>query len=196
MARVGCDRRNAKVAIFSILYEITPRTLARKLSMATEDWGITEADAQRLIDGIYSAYPGLRNMQDDLADAARRSGYAETLTGFKRLIPARSWCGTRGSVAHTRRIAINTPIQGSAGGIMKRIMRSLSERWGESGLMAQGVTLLAQVHDELLVEAPESLADRVNSEMAEAFKGAAPELRVPLDSSGGIGPNWSEAKHG
>ncbi len=194
MARVGCDRRNAKVAIFSILYEITPRTLARKLSLATDDWSITSDDAQRLIDGIYEAYPRLRDMQDRLAELGRQQGYAKTLTGFRRPIPESAWRGPEWKVAHTRRVAINTVIQGSAGGIMKRIMRALYEKC-PGGCGSHG-RILAQVHDELLVEVPEEFAEMVNTDLARTMASAAPELLVPLDSSGGIGKSWSEAKGG
>lgn len=192
----GIQRRHAKIVNFSTIYRITAPRLATKLSMATNDWGITPATAQGYIDGFFQAYPGVVEMHAEFIDAARRNGYAETLTGFKR--PLTEWTGRRRW--GTENQAINTPIQGSAGGIMKRAQAKLYEVWVERGWLVPGdpgasvVRILSQVHDELIVECRADLAHAVNRDMEVAMETAAPELRVPLTSSGGIGPTWAAAK--
>lgn len=200
MERLGIPRRNAKVANFSTIYRISAKSLRIKTALATNDWSRTVAQVQDDIDAWYDLYPGVADMHQRLIEEAERNRYASTLTGFKR--PLTEWSGRRRW--GTENQAINTPIQGTAGGLIKRAQVALHTLWGERGWLgdpARGfagakVRWVAQVHDELIVEAMDSVAEQVNDDMDRAMVAAGPELVVPLASSGGIGNSWADAKAG
>lgn len=188
----GIPRRSAKIVNFSVIYRITAPTLARKVSMATNDWSTTPDDAQRWIDAFYERYPGVRRMQEDFIEAAQRTGYAETLGGFKA--PIGPWGPTRRDHAYACNQACNLPIQGSAGAIAKAAMRELTQL--REARMTLPFRWVGQVHDELIVECDEADAVAVNAimEVVMSNVGEAYGLLVPLDSSGGVGRTWAEAK--
>jgi DNA polymerase I-like protein with 3'-5' exonuclease and polymerase domains len=188
----GIERKAAKTTNFSVCYRISAPALARKIAMATNDYTYTAQRAQGFIDGFYDAYPGVAQMHEEFIIAAERAGYAETITGFKR--PLTEW---RGRVRwSTENEAINTPIQGSAGGLIKLAMSNLWTKWNAEGILGGSVRFVAQVHDEVIVECRAELAERVDADMAAAMAAVGPMvgLRVPLDSSGGIGDSWADAK--
>lgn len=196
------DRGDAKITNFSTIYKISKWSLARKLAMGTNDWTTYTPDvSQGFIDGFESAYPGVPRYQERAIRYAEEHDYATCLTGFKRKID--EWNGwgynkdtgrrfkLRGSC---ERKAINTPIQASAGGILKRSLIGLYERWQSAGLLGQSVRIQGQVYDEIIVECLPEVRERVFADMKEVMESSAPELRVPIVAEGGYGDSWSSAK--
>lgn len=174
-------RRSAKVINFGILYGMGPQRLAR-------DLGISMADAKQYIDNYFSRYAGVREYMDSVLEAARAEGFVTTLLGRRRPVPElRS--GQRSLVQAAERIAVNTPIQGSAADIIKLAMLAIDRRLAEEG--TDGFMIL-QVHDELLFEAADDSKDRV-AELVRLEMSAAMKLSVPLEVEVGIGPTWAVA---
>jgi DNA polymerase-1 len=195
MAKLGVDRRNAKIGNFSVCYGISPASLAVKVSMATNVWPPDVRAAEAFIDGFLNdGYPAVRDMQDDLVARAEEMGYTEAITGYKFLLPPSEWAGRRRD--GTKRKAVNYVIQGSAGGIIKWVMAELYELWQARGVLESKVWLIGQVHDSLMVRTTEDYAEQVNSDMEWAMEQAGIHfgLLVPLTSGGGIGASWSETK--
>ena len=189
-----CTRTEAKNTNFSVLYEIWARTLAERMALYANDFErYNEVVAQGFIDGFFRAYPLVGDMQDSMAEAAEHLGYAETITGFKR--PIREW-GTRYERGKSRRKAINTPIQGSAGCILKLALVGLYERWTRLGVLPNHVRIVGQTYDEIIVQNRAGHGEKVRAAMKEVMEGVgvALGLRVPLVATGGSGPNWSAAK--
>jgi DNA polymerase-1 len=186
----------------STLYKISKFALARKLAMGTNDWKTyTPAVAQGFIDGFESAYPGVPHYQARAIAYAEERGYSTCLTGFKR--PIDEWNAWKVDEETGRRYrlrgscerkAINTPIQASAGGILKRALVALYERWNAAGALDRVVRIVGQTYDEIIVECDPTVRTAVERDMKELMEGAAPELRVPLVAEGGYGPSWSDAK--
>ncbi len=120
---------------------------------------------------------------------ARERGFVETMFGRRRYIPE-----IKSKNFNVRsfgeRTAQNTPLQGSAADLIKIAMRTIHRRLADEGLAAR---LILQVHDELVLEAPEAEVDRVSVLVREAMESAA-DLRVPLVADVGVGPNWLDAK--
>jgi DNA polymerase-1 len=171
-------RARAKVVNFGIIYGMSPYGLSREL-------GITPAEAKRFIDDYYRLFAGVAQYVRDVTEEARDSGYATTLLGRRRPIP-----GLRSSNARVRseaeRMAINTPIQGSAADMIKLAMIGIQRKMEERGLEGK---LILQIHDELLFELPreetQELEPIVRHEMEHAM-----ELRVPVRVEVGTGENW------
>ncbi len=188
----GIERTNAKIYNFSICYDISARSLAVKVAMAKNLWPPDEGAAQAGIDAFFRAYPGVVDMHDELSSSAQANKYAETITGFKR--PLTEW-GGKGKWG-TRRKAINTPVQGSAGGLIKWAMAKMRDDWKAKGWLHTNVRFVAQVHDEAVVEAREDYAERVAEDMDRWMVAAGVRygLLVPLASAGGIGDTWAAAK--
>ncbi len=198
------SRSDAKITNFSTLYKISKFSLARKLAMGTNDWDTyTPAVAQGFIDGFEAAYEGVPRYQQRAIDYAMEHNYSTCLTGFKR--PITEWndwgydkdTGRRYRLRGScERKAINTPIQASAGGILKRSLVGLYERWttGSTPMLGQHVNIVGQTYDEIIVECHPSVRGAVMADMKHIMEGAAPELRVPLVAEGGYGPSWSDAK--
>ncbi len=174
-------RREAKTVNFGILYGMSPFGLARQL-------GIRQEAARRMIDAYFAQFPRVREFLDGQIERARRLGYAETLFGRRRPIPEiRS--RNRAQREFGERMALNTPIQGTAADLIKQAMIRTHRAVGEAGL---GAHLILQVHDELVLEVPEARVDPCREVVREAMEGAA-ELRVPLVVDVGVGRNWYEA---
>lgn len=174
-------RRRAKVVNFGILYGMSPFGLSREL-------GISPGEARNYIDRYFSQYEGVRAYIKELVTEAAEAGYVTTLFNRKRAIPE-----LRSKNRNTRqlgeRIAVNTPIQGSAADIIKIAMLRIHRRIKDENL---GTRLLLQVHDELLLEVPvdeqEDVKALVRNEMVNVIR-----MRVPLEVDIGIGRNWAEA---
>ena len=192
-AHLGCDRHNAKIIRFSSLYRISAKRLATKMSLGTNDWtSHTKASAQDALDALWELHPGVPAYWDAAIAYAREHGYAPTITGFKR--PLRKW--GRDDEWHTGTCAVNTPIQGSAGGILKMALAELFELWQDSGMLERDVNIVGQTYDEVIVECRPEVRETVMADMERAMVGVGKSLglRVPLAVEGGYGESWSEAK--
>ncbi|GHF31399.1 DNA polymerase-1 [Deinococcus metalli] len=174
------QRRAAKTVNFGVLYGMSAHRLSN-------DLGIPYADAAGFIEVYFSTYPGIRAYIDRTLDFGRQHGYVETLYGRRRYVP--ELVATNRTLREAgERLAYNMPIQGTAADIIKLAMIKLDRE-----LEALGARLLLQVHDELLIEAPEDRADAVAAITKELMEGAA-QLKVPLAVEVGVGPNWYDTK--
>lgn len=174
-------RREAKTVNFGILYGISPFGLARQL-------GIGQDAARTMIEAYFHQFPAVRAYLDGLVARARERGYAETLFGRRRPIPELA-TRNRQQREFGERMAVNTPIQGTAADLIKRAMLRCAAALATRGLAAR---LILQVHDELVFEVPEARAAEAEVLVREAMEGAA-TLKVPLAVDAGWGSNWYEA---
>ncbi len=173
-------RRIAKVINFGIIYGMGPQRLAGEL-------GIALNAASDYIKRYFERLPGVRAWLDETLRTARECGYVTTMYGRRRYLPELN--GPQGgSRAQAERIAINTPIQGSAADLMKVAMLRLDRMLREKQL---GALMVLQVHDELLLEVEADQLDRVRDIAREAMEEAA-ALQVPLKVDLKWGSNWAE----
>ena len=174
-------RRDAKVVNFGVLYGMTAFRLARDLK-------IPMSQARDFIDGYFGMYQGVQQFIEDTKAAAHRDGYVETLSGRRRYIAGID-SSDRMESQMAERMAVNTPVQGSAADLIKIAMIRIQKRINAENLPLR---MMLQVHDELVFECPrdqvEAMAQMVKSEMEGAM-----ELKVPLVASVGFGENWLEA---
>ena len=174
-------RRDAKVVNFGVLYGMTAFRLARDLK-------IPMSQARDFITGYFDMYQGVQQFIEDTKAAAHRDGYVETLSGRRRYIAGID-SSDRMESQMAERMAVNTPVQGSAADLIKIAMIRIQKRINEENLPLK---MMLQVHDELVFECPrdqvEAMAQMVKSEMEGAM-----ELKVPLIASVGFGENWLEA---
>jgi len=176
------QRRNAKAVNFGIVYGISEFSLA-------EDIGVSRYEAKEYIEGYLSTYNGVRTYMKQVVEDARAEGYTKTMYGRRRYIPE-----LKSSNFNIRqgaeRIALNTPIQGTAADLIKlamiRVDKALSEQYPEA-------KLLLQVHDELIVECPEEIAQEVAALVSSQMQQVA-ELSVPLVAEAKSGKSWFETK--
>ncbi|MBQ7523478.1 MAG: DNA polymerase I [Oscillospiraceae bacterium] len=175
-------RRSAKAVNFGVVYGISGFSLA-------EDIGVSRAEATAFIDAYLRRFSGVANYRKQIVADAYRDGYVSTLFGRKRVIPELKNSNHMIKAAGER-IALNTPIQGTAADIMKIAMVRTAEALKRENLQAR---LLLQVHDELIVECPPEEKDRVIALLQDAMQGAA-ELRVPLLTEAHAGESWLAAK--
>ena len=174
-------RRQAKVINFGILYGMSAFGLAKEL-------GVSMKMAQEYIDGYFKRYKKVRIYLDGILEGARRDGFVCTLLNRRRYLPE-----LKSKIPSVRqfaeRMAINTPIQGSAADLIKVAMVNIDHLLAKKNLSAR---LIMQVHDELVVEAPakekEAVMQLVKKEMEEVIK-----LKVPLKVEIAAGKNWDEA---
>jgi DNA polymerase-1 len=175
-------RAQAKTVNFATLYGQGPFGLARQL-------GITRDEARAFIETYFQRFQGVRAFLDRQVEMARREGYVETLTGRRRYVPelqSQNW-----NIRQLgERIAQNTPIQGTAADLMKKAMIDVQAALDSA---RSGARLLLQVHDELLLEVPESEIEEARRLVVERMERAI-ELRVPLVAESGVGTNWYECK--
>ena len=176
------QRRHAKAVNFGIVYGISEFSLA-------EDIGVSRYEAKAYIDNYLSNYQGVKTYMEQVVEDATRVGYTQTLYGRKRSIPE-----LKSSNFNIRqgaeRIALNTPIQGTAADLIKlamiRVDKALAENYPEA-------KLILQVHDELIVECPESIANPVAELISQQMEQVA-SLSVPLLAEAKSGKSWYEAK--
>lgn len=174
-------RRAAKAVNFGIAYGQTSFGLSQRLDIGGHD-------AQQIIDRYFARYAGVRRWLDATIEGARKEGHVSTLFGRKRAVPdinARNFALRGGA----ERIAVNTPIQGTAADVMKRAMLAVARALKAERL---GARMLLQVHDELVIEVPEAEVEQVAKLTQREMEGAA-ELSVKLDVDVGRGPSWAEA---
>lgn len=175
-------RRNAKAVNFGIVYGISEFSLA-------QDIGVSRYEAKSYIDQYLNKYSGVRAYMHDIVATAREQGYVETLFGRRRKIPeiTNSNFNVR---AGAERIALNTPIQGTAADIIKLAMVRVEQALRQEGLQAR---LILQVHDELIVECPAFEALRVTQIVTQEMEQVFP-LSVPLVAEAKMGESWFDAK--
>ncbi len=173
-------RRRAKVINFGILYGMSPFGLSREL-------GIGGKEAKTYIDHYFDRYPGVKEYIEALKTTARKNGYVVTIMGRRRSLKD---IDSRNKVLReaAERMAINTPIQGSAADLIKMAMIRVDREFREARMES---SLVLQVHDELIVESPEGEIDRSERILKAAMEGAA-TLSVPLTVSVSRGKNWGE----
>lgn len=175
-------RNRAKAVNFGIVYGISDFSLA-------EDIKVSRKEAREYIDRYFEKYSGVRRYMDEIIQFTRTNGYVTTLYGRRRPIPDinASNFNLRSSA---ERIALNTPIQGTAADIIKIAMVRVSERLQKEFPRAR---LILQVHDELIVEAPKEQGDQIKEALIKEMTDAA-SLSVVLTVEGGAGENWLEVK--
>jgi DNA polymerase-1 len=175
-------RRRAKVINFGIIYGLSSFGLSQTL-------GISKEDAQAFIDAYFRRYSGVRAWLDRTLEEVRRLGYTRTLFGRMRPIPDIN--SKDYNLRHfAERTAVNSPIQGTAADIIKIAMIGIQEALREERLSAK---ILLQVHDELVLEAPEAEVERTRTMVREQMESAA-KLRVPLRVGLNVANNWMDMK--
>ena len=176
------QRRHAKAVNFGIVYGISEFSLA-------DDIGVSRYEAKAYIDSYLANYKGVKAYMKQVVADAKESGYTQTLYGRRRAIPelASSNFNIRQGA---ERIALNTPIQGTAADLIKmamiRVDKALSANYPQANL-------LLQVHDELIVECPEEMAAQV-AELIHTEMESVASLSVPLLAEAKWGASWYEAK--
>ena len=176
------QRRNAKAVNFGIVYGISSFGLSQDLSISTKE-------AKEYIERYFETYPGIKSYLDGLVEHAKEEGYVTTMYGRRRPVPELKSSNFM-QRSFGERVAMNSPIQGTAADIIKIAMNRVHDRLREEKMKSR---LILQVHDELLVEAKLSEADRVEEILREEMQQAA-SLRVPLEIDLHRGKNWYEAK--
>lgn len=179
------QRRIAKTTVFGTIYGISSFGLAARTDLSREE-------AQRLINGLFETYPGIKRVFDETLQFGREHGYVETLFGRRRYFGrgndnVLTIKGPRRQAAE--REAINAPIQGTNADLIKLAMGRLFHTLQQRGLAAK---MLLQVHDELLLEVPDDELDEVKQLVREIMEHVYPELSVPLDVGISAGRNWEE----
>ena len=175
------QRRSAKAINFGLIYGMSAFGLARQL-------GINRKQAAEYIELYFARYPGVQNYMNNIRYTAAENGFVETFFGRRLYLPEiNSRNGMRRQAAE--RTAINAPMQGTAADIIKRAMISVDDWLQSSELQSR---MIMQVHDELVLEVPESELEVVKQGLIERMESAA-ELLVPLVVDVGVGDNWDEA---
>ena len=172
------QRRNAKAVNFGIVYGISAFGLS-------EDLKISQKEAKEYIENYYAAYPKLKEYIDGLVSKSKETGYAETLFGRRRPIPELKSSNFM-QRQFGERVAMNSPVQGTAADIIKIAMVRVHDRLAEEKLSSR---LVLQVHDELLIEAKQEELEQVKAILKEEMMGAA-SMAVPLEIDMEVGDNW------
>ena len=176
------QRRNAKAVNFGIVYGISSFGLSQDLSISTKE-------AKAYIDQYFATYPGIKAFLDKLVSDAKEQGYVETLYGRKRPVPELKSSNFM-QRSFGERIAMNSPIQGTAADIMKLAMIKVYQGLKDAGLKSR---LILQVHDELVIETLKSEVDKVQAILYHSMKEAA-KLKVELEVDLHTGHTWYDAK--
>ena len=176
------QRRHAKAVNFGIVYGISEFSLS-------EDIGVSRWEAREYIDHYLAHYHGVREYMKNIVVQAREQGYTETLYGRRRYIPELT-SSNFNIRSGAERVALNTPIQGTAADIIKLAMIQV-----DAALRANcpEARLLLQVHDELIVECPEELAPKAAQLVSDAMQ-TVTQLKVPLTAEAKYGKSWYDAK--
>ena len=176
------DRRNAKAVNFGIVYGISSFGLSQDLS-------ISRREAQDYIEQYFLTYPGIKAFLDRSVSDARKYGYVTTLYGRRRPVPELKSSNFM-QRSFGERVAMNSPIQGTAADIIKIAMIAVHDRLIRENLRSR---LILQIHDELLVETAEDEVEQVQQILREEMMGAA-DLKVALEIDMHTGNSWYEAK--
>ena len=176
------QRRSAKAINFGLIYGMSAFGLAKQLN-------IPRNEAQKYMDLYFERYPGVLDYMDSTRESAKEKGYVETVFGRRLYLPdIKASNGARRKGAE--RAAINAPMQGTAADVIKMAMIKVDD-WIAKNASAD-VTMMMQVHDELVFEIKEDKVDDYVSTIKALMESAA-ALNVPLDVEVGIGENWDEA---
>ena len=173
------QRYRAKTVNFSIIYGAGATNLSRQL-------GIKRAEAQEIIAQYFSKYVGLKNYMSEIVEFARTNGYVTTLLGRKRYLRE---INSNSSLerSNAERVAINTPIQGSAADMIKIAMVNIHEAFKAKGIQSK---MVLQVHDELVFDVPKNELEEVKPVIIDHMQHAIPNLEVPIAVSLDTGENW------
>ena len=176
------QRYQAKTINFAILYGAGATRLTQELE-------ISRAEASELINNYYERFTGLKRFMSGTVEQAKEEGYVSTLLGRKRSLRD---INSRSSVARAlaERMAMNTPIQGTAADMIKLAMIRIHKMLREKGFKTR---MILQVHDELVFDAPRSEVEAVTPLIEELMREAIPNLDVPIVVETGVGENWLEA---
>ncbi len=175
-------RRLAKIVNFGIAYAVEAFGLSQRV-------GLSRAEAKQVIETYYNTYKGIKKFMDETPEIAREKGFITSIYGRRRYLPS---IKDRNFNVRSRaeREAINMPIQGTASDIVKMAMLKVDEALKREGLKTK---MIMQIHDELLLEAPNSELEKamevVKTEMEKAV-----QLDVPLIAEIGSGKNWMVTK--
>jgi len=172
-------RRNAKVVNFGLVYGLSEFGLSR-------DTGMSREDAAAFIQSYFAHFASVTHWLEQTRNHAREWGFVQTFFGRRRYIPEIR-AANRGIRQAAERMAVNMPIQGAAADVMKLAMIRVDRALRAAGMQAR---LLLQVHDELVLEAPQAEVDPLAALLCREM-GAAAELSVPLDVDVKAGRNWS-----
>jgi DNA polymerase-1 len=175
------ERRRAKTINFGLIYGMGPQKLARET-------GLTVKEAKEFIRIYFSKLEGVSQLFESIQKGAEERGYVTTLFGRRRLLPDIN-SRNENLAQQSRRLAVNSVIQGSAADIIKMAMLRAACDPVLNGLHAE---LILQVHDELLAEVPAGSAQGAGERLAAIMSGVA-NLEVPLTVEWGLGENWAKA---
>ncbi len=176
------QRRAAKTVNFSIIYGAGASNLSQQL-------GIKRTEAKELIDNYFREYSGLNNYMESIVTSAREKGYVETLLGRRRQL--RDIDSRNGMMrSMSERMAINTPIQGTAADLIKVAMINIQQALESGGFQSK---MILQVHDELVFDVHRSELERIQPLIREKMTTAIPNLKVPIVVEIGVGDTWLAA---
>ncbi len=176
------ERSKAKMVSYGLAYGMEAYGLAQRLNIAV-------AEASAILESYFEAFPSVRSYMDHTVNVARERGYTETLFGRRRQIPELA-SGNRQIRQAGERQAMNAGIQGLAADIFKVAIVRLDKALEDDGLVS---TIVLQVHDEIIVEAPEAEVTQASELMVSVMKGAF-DLRVPMEVDLQIAETWADAK--
>lgn len=176
------QRYRAKTVNFSIIYGAGATNLSRQLN-------IKRAEAKELIDNYFKQYQGLKSYMEETVEKARKDGYVTTLMGRRRYMRD---IHSKSSLerSNAERIAINTPIQGSAADMIKIAMINIHKALKAGNFKTK---MILQVHDELVFDAHKAELETIKPIIEDLMKNAMPDLKVPILVELGVGNNWLEA---
>ena len=175
-------RSRAKAVNFGIVYGIGAFSLSK-------DIGVSVKEADSYIKSYLALYSGIDRYMKDVVENAKRDGYVTTMFGRRRYLPELT-SSNHNMRSFGERVARNMPIQGTAADIIKIAMIRVYDRLKKENMRSR---LILQVHDELIVEAPEDEAEKAASLLSEEMENAV-ELSLTLTADAGIGKTWYDAK--
>ncbi len=182
LSEVSAQQRSAAKAVnFGIVYGISAWSLA-------QDIGVSPAEAKAYMDAYLEKYSGVREYQKNIVEKAKAEGAVTTLFGRQRALPELK-ASNFAMRSFGERVALNMPIQGTAADVIKIAMVNVHRRLKREGLAAK---LILQVHDELIVEAPEHESETVRAILCEEMENAA-SFDVELTADAAVGKTWAEA---
>ena len=176
------QRYRAKTVNFSIIYGAGATNLSQQLN-------IKRTEAQQIINQYFKTYTGLKHYMEETVEFARKNGYVTTLLGRRRLIRG---LNSNSSLerSNAERIAINTPIQGTAADMIKVAMVNIYKAFKEKGVRSK---MISQVHDELVFDAYNPELETIKPIIEDKMKNAIPGLKVPILVGMDVGDNWRAA---
>lgn len=175
-------RSHAKAVNFGIVYGISEYGLSKNIN-------ISVGEAKKYIENYLNTYNGINTFMDNIVNIAIEQGYVSTMFERRRYIPELK-SKNKNIIQFGKRVAMNTPIQGTAADIIKLAMNDIYTKLKEQGLKSK---LIMQVHDELLIEATPDEIEKVKEIMIDSMENVV-KLKVPLNIDINVGKTWYEAK--